>query len=115
MIDFRMLIPYLPALLMYMHECPFKIAYLRDGSKAQSFFLSYQGDDISTSLIELYDGKTLTEEGLIYFYIHGANCYDDVTRIIHIKELKVKIVFPDIKTIMGPNTISSKNSSYLLH
>ena len=47
--------------------------------------------------------------------IYGSNCYDPITRIIKIKDLKIKLVFPDVKTIIGKNTISTLDSSYLLH
>lgn len=40
-----------------------------------SFFLSYQGGDLSRSLIEFANGEKLTEEGLKYFYICCANAY----------------------------------------
>ena len=33
----------------------------------QSFFLSYQRDDLSTSLIIIFNGKSLTETGILYF------------------------------------------------
>jgi DNA-directed RNA polymerase len=40
-----------------------------------SFFLSYQGGDLSRSLIEFGSGEKLTDEGIKYLYIFGANCY----------------------------------------
>lgn len=42
-----------------------------------SFYLDYQGTDFSLSLIDLYKGEKLTEEGLFYYYIYGANCYNE--------------------------------------
>ena len=41
------------------------------------FYLSYQGGDLSNSLIQFYNGYKLTESGLNYLYIYGANCYDE--------------------------------------
>jgi hypothetical protein len=43
-----------------------------------SFFLTYQGGDLSRSLIEFYKGEKLTDVGLKYLYIYGANCYSSV-------------------------------------
>lgn len=42
----------------------------------QSFYLDYQGSDLSLSLINLSKGAKLTEEGKFFFYIYGANCYN---------------------------------------
>jgi len=39
----------------------------------QSFFLTYQGGDLASALINFYEGQTLTETGKYYFYIYGAN------------------------------------------
>jgi len=41
----------------------------------QSFFIDYQGSDLSLSLIQIWecDDKPLTEEGKEYLYIYGAN------------------------------------------
>lgn len=43
-----------------------------------SFFLTYQGGDLSRSLIEFSKGEKLTEDGLKYLYIFGANCYSNI-------------------------------------
>ena len=43
-----------------------------------SFFLTYQGGDLSRSLIEFAEGQKLNEEGLKYLYIFTANCYSDL-------------------------------------
>lgn len=43
-----------------------------------SFFLSYQGGDLSRSLINFSEGQKLTSEGLKYLYIFGANCYSNI-------------------------------------
>ena len=43
-----------------------------------SFFLTYQGSDLSRSLLEFAEGEKLTDEGLKYLYIFGANCYSDI-------------------------------------
>lgn len=42
----------------------------------ESFFLSYQGSDLSKSLVEFWDGESLTDDGKIDYYIHGANCHN---------------------------------------
>jgi DNA-directed RNA polymerase len=39
--------------------------------------LSYQGNDLSRGLIEFAEGEKLTDQGLKYLYIFGANCYSD--------------------------------------
>lgn len=41
-----------------------------------SFFISYQGSDLSASLLLLYNGEVLTEQGQEYLYIYGANLYN---------------------------------------
>ena len=41
-----------------------------------SFFISYQGSDLSTSLLLLYKGEELTELGKDYLYIYGANLFN---------------------------------------
>ena len=43
----------------------------------QSFYLDYQGSDLSTGLLELEKGALLTERGLYYLYIYGANCHGE--------------------------------------
>lgn len=42
-----------------------------------SFYLDYQGSDFSLALIDLYKGEKLTEKGLYFYYIYGANCYNE--------------------------------------
>lgn len=42
-----------------------------------SFYLDYQGSDFSLALIDLYKGEKLTKQGLYYYYIYGANCYNE--------------------------------------
>jgi hypothetical protein len=41
-----------------------------------SFFLNYQGSDLSKALIQFSKGQRLSEEGLKYLYIFGANLYN---------------------------------------
>jgi len=43
----------------------------------QSFFLSYQSGDLSTALLRLWEGDKLSESGLRYLYIYGANVYNE--------------------------------------
>ena len=40
------------------------------------FFISYQGSDLSASLLLLYKGEKLTEKGTDYLYIYGANLFN---------------------------------------
>lgn len=42
----------------------------------QSFFISYQGGDLATSLLNFRNGEPLTSSGKDYLYIYGANCYN---------------------------------------
>lgn len=42
----------------------------------QSFFLSYQGGDLSSSLLNFWEGAKLTDSGKEYLYIHGANAHN---------------------------------------
>lgn len=42
----------------------------------QSFFLSYQGGDLSNALLNFFEGMPLTETGKRYLYLYGANCYN---------------------------------------
>lgn len=41
-----------------------------------SFFISYQGSDLSASLLQLYKGEILTEQGKEYLYFYGANLFN---------------------------------------
>ena len=43
----------------------------------QSFFISYQGGDLSSSLLNFWDGYSLTESGKYHLYIHGANNHNE--------------------------------------
>lgn len=40
-----------------------------------SSYINYKGSSMSKSLLCLYKGEVLTEDGVKYFYIHGANVY----------------------------------------
>ena len=42
-----------------------------------SFFLSYQGSDFSNSLIQFWDGESLTKDGLNNLFVYGANSYNE--------------------------------------
>jgi hypothetical protein len=48
----------------------------------QSFYLNYQGSDLSIALLELCKGEPLNEKGIYYLYIYAANCYgvDDLNK-----------------------------------
>lgn len=43
----------------------------------KSFFSNYQGGDFALSLLELYEGHQLTDEGLRYLKIYGANLFNE--------------------------------------
>jgi DNA-directed RNA polymerase, mitochondrial len=43
----------------------------------KSFFIDYQGDDLSLSLIEFNEGIILSKSGLESLYIYGANNYNE--------------------------------------
>lgn len=43
----------------------------------QSFYLSYQSGDLSTALLNFWEGEPISEEGLVYLYIYGANCHNE--------------------------------------
>ena len=40
------------------------------------FYITYQGNDFSLSLLEFWEGQELNEEGLKNLYIYGANVYN---------------------------------------
>lgn len=42
----------------------------------ESFFLTYQGNDLSVALTNFFEGEALTEKGLYNFKIHGANTHN---------------------------------------
>nr|YP_009739444.1 DNA polymerase [Tricholoma saponaceum]QIC20288.1 DNA polymerase [Tricholoma saponaceum] len=46
----------------------------------QSFFISYQSSDLSTSLLEIWNGEILNESGLNYLYIYGPNNHNQNKR-----------------------------------
>ena len=43
----------------------------------QSFYLSYQGGDLSVSLLNFWNGEPLNDEGKIYLYIYGSNSHNE--------------------------------------
>lgn len=42
-----------------------------------SFFISYQGSELSVSLIQLHNGEKLTKKGKESLYIYGANLFNE--------------------------------------
>jgi hypothetical protein len=42
-----------------------------------SFYLDYQGSEFSLAFINLFEGEKLNESGLFYFYVYGANLYNE--------------------------------------
>jgi len=73
-----------------------------------SFYLTYQGNELSLALLNLYDGQTLTKEGLDYLYIYGANIYNEkgmskeslVNRIHWVKSNLDKIISLNLEFIL---------------
>lgn len=43
----------------------------------QSFFITYQGNELSSSLVQFYEGCILDKNGLEYFLVYGANLYNE--------------------------------------
>jgi DNA-directed RNA polymerase len=43
----------------------------------QSFYVNYQGSDLSRALIQFYDGEKLDEIGLNYLFIYAANNHNE--------------------------------------
>ena len=43
----------------------------------QSFYLSYQGGDLSTALLNFWEGEAINEDGKIYLCIYGANSHNE--------------------------------------
>nr|QWO71396.1 RNA polymerase [Termitomyces sp. K1Ag] len=43
----------------------------------RSFFITYQGGDLSSALLNFWKGESLTEDGLNFLYIHGANNHNE--------------------------------------
>lgn len=44
---------------------------------SHSYYINYQGNDLSSALLNFYDGSTITDKGRYYLYIYGANCYNN--------------------------------------
>jgi hypothetical protein len=43
----------------------------------ESFFIDYQGSDLSSSLVNFHDGEAINDNGKYYLYIHGANNHNE--------------------------------------
>jgi hypothetical protein len=43
----------------------------------QSFYISYQGGDLSSALVNFFEGEPITSNGKLYLYIYGANSHDE--------------------------------------
>lgn len=43
----------------------------------QSFFITYQGGDLSSALLNFWEGSSLSELGKLNLYIHGANNHNE--------------------------------------
>jgi len=58
----------------------------------QSFYITYQGSDLSSALLNLWDGEMLNDSGKYYLYIYGANnhnfsCIQNVHTYILLKNV----------------------------
>jgi hypothetical protein len=43
----------------------------------QSFFITYQGGDLSSALLNFWEGESLDEAGIYHLYVHGANNHNE--------------------------------------
>ena len=43
-----------------------------------SFYITYQGSELSLALINPWKGKSLTENGIFQLYVYGATCYSNI-------------------------------------
>ena len=69
---------YLLALAESYKSCSFYLtthADWRGRIYTQSFYLTYQGSDLNTALLEYSEGQYLTKDGLTSLYIYGASLY----------------------------------------
>ena len=74
-----------------------------------SFWVSYQGNDLSSALVYFKEGEIITENGRDYFYIYGANLYNEdkvskkpyKARIAWVKKNLPKILKMDQLFILG--------------
>jgi hypothetical protein len=73
---------------------------------SSSFFLNYQGSDLSRSLLEFKQGEVLNKQGLKYLQIYGSNCYSNdlskksyESRIKWVSENEDKIISLDRELI----------------
>jgi hypothetical protein len=74
----------------------------------QSFFLSYQGGDLSTSLLNFWKGEPLNDIGKFYLYIYGCNSHNErgigktsfKNRIEWVKKNYLKIINLDKELIL---------------
>lgn len=80
-----------------------------------SFFISYQGGDLNSAVLQFWDGESLTESGLDYFYIYGANCYGKDGLDKKTFEIRIKWVKENINKIieLDPEFIANAESPYL--
>lgn len=78
----------------------------------ESFFLTYQGNDLSLALINFWDGESLTDEGLYYFQVYGANTHniDGLSKKSYIDRIKwVKDNYDKIITLDRELILSAEN------
>lgn len=75
----------------------------------QSFYLSYQGGDLSVSLLNFWKGEPISEIGKFYLYIYGANSHNErgigkssfKNRINWVKKNYLKIINLDKDLILS--------------
>ena len=73
-----------------------------------SFYLTYQGNELSSAIIQFYEGEPLDDNGFYYFKIYGANLYNENgiskksynQRVNWIEANKKKIINLNIEFIM---------------
>ena len=80
-----------------------------------SFFISYQGGDLSSAILQFCEGQVLTETGLNYLYIYGANCFGKNGLDKLTFEEKIQWVKDNIANIlkMDPLFLCEADSPYL--
>lgn len=80
-----------------------------------SFFISYQGGDLNSAVLQFWEGESLTESGLNYLYIYGANCYGKNGLDKKCFESRIDWVKENIDKIIqiNPEFIASAESPYL--
>jgi len=77
----------------------------------QSFYISYQAGDLSSALLDFWEGESLTDEGKVFLYIYGANNHNEnnisktsyTDRLNWVKKNYDKIINLDKDLILSAN------------